>query len=119
MPRVRIPPGPLAPLVAASRDHTLRGPHPGAHGPAECVTLGSVVPMSRILLTGMSGTGKSSALAELGGRGYRVVDTGDPGWREYREYVESSDEVHRGEWLWVEERITGLLDSDDGSLALR
>ena len=22
--------------------------------------------------------------------------------------------MHRGEWLWVEERITGLLDSDDG-----
>jgi hypothetical protein len=62
----------------------------------------------------MSGTGKSSALAELGLRGYRVVDTGDPGWSEYREYVESSDELHRGEWLWVEERITGLLDSDDG-----
>jgi hypothetical protein len=36
------------------------------------------------------------------------------GTREYREYVESSDELHRGEWLWVEERITGLLDSDDG-----
>lgn len=68
-------------------------------------------------MTGMSGTGKSSALAELGRRGYRVVDTGDPGWREYREYreyLESSDELHRGEWLWVEERITGLLDSDDG-----
>jgi hypothetical protein len=70
--------------------------------------------MSRILVTGMSGTGKSSALAELGRRGYRVVDTDDPGWREYREYVDSSDEVRRGEWLWVEERITGLLDSDDG-----
>ena len=65
-------------------------------------------------MTGMSGTGKSSALAELGRRGYRVVDTDDPGWREYREYVESSDEVRRGEWLWVEERMTGLLDSDDG-----
>ncbi|RSM64197.1 hypothetical protein DMH04_51520 [Kibdelosporangium aridum] len=62
----------------------------------------------------MSGTGKSSALVELGRRGYRVVDTDDPGWREYREYAESSDEVHRGEWLWVEEKITGLLDSDDG-----
>ena len=62
----------------------------------------------------MSGTGKSSALAELGRRGYRVVDTGDPGWREYRQYVESSDVLHRGEWLWVEERITELLDSDDG-----
>ena len=65
-------------------------------------------------MTGMSGTGKSSALAELGRRGYRVVDTGDPGWREYREDVESSDELHRGEWLWVEERVTGLLGSDDG-----
>ncbi len=65
-------------------------------------------------MTGMSGTGKSSALAALGRRGYRVVDTDDPGWREYREDVESSDEVRRGEWLWVEERITALLDSDDG-----
>ena len=65
-------------------------------------------------MTGMSGTGKSSALAELGRRGYRVVDTGDPGWRGYREYVDSSDVLHRGEWLWVEERITELLDSDDG-----
>jgi hypothetical protein len=63
--------------------------------------------MSRILVTGMSGTGKSSALAELGRRGCRVVDTDDPGWREYREYVEFSDEVDRGEWLWGEERITG------------
>ncbi len=69
--------------------------------------------MSRVLVTGLSGTGKSSALAELGRRGYRVVDTDDPGWREYRKYVESSDELHRGEWLWVEEKITGLLDSDD------
>jgi len=70
--------------------------------------------MSKILVTGMSGTGKSSALAELGRRGYRVVDTDDPGWREYREDAESSDELHRGDWLWVEERISGLLDSDDG-----
>jgi hypothetical protein len=62
----------------------------------------------------MSGTGKSSALAELGRRGYRVVDTDDRGWREYREYVEPPDELHRGEWLWIEERMTALLDSDDG-----
>jgi dephospho-CoA kinase len=61
----------------------------------------------------MSGTGKSSALVELGRRGYRVIDTDDPGWREYREYAEPS-ELHRGEWLWVEEKMTELLDSDDG-----
>src|SRR6476620_9156788 len=70
--------------------------------------------MSRILVTGMSGTGKSSALVELGRRGDRVVDTDDPGWREYREDVEPPDELHQGEWLWVEDRITELLDSDDG-----
>jgi hypothetical protein len=70
--------------------------------------------MSRILVTGISGTGKSSALAELGRRGYRVVDTDDPGWREYREYLDPVDELHRGEWLWVEERMARLLDSDDG-----
>ena len=65
-------------------------------------------------MTGISGTGKSSALAELGRRGYRVVDTDDPGWREYRAYVEATDELHRGELLWVEERMSALLESDDG-----
>jgi len=70
--------------------------------------------MSKILVTGMSGTGKSSALTELGRRGYRVVDTDEPGWRDYREYAEAIDELHRGEYLWIEERMTALLDSDDG-----
>jgi len=70
--------------------------------------------MSRILVTGISGTGKSSVLGELGRRGYRVVDTDDQGWREYRKYLEPVDELHRGEWLWVEERMTALLDFDDG-----
>ena len=69
--------------------------------------------MSRILVTGISGTGKSAALAELARRGYRVVDTDQPGWREYRPYA-FPDELHRGEWLWVEERMTELLDSDAG-----
>ena len=70
--------------------------------------------MSKVLVTGISGTGKSAALVELGRRGYRVVDTDDPGWREYHAYVKPSDELHRGEWHWVEERMTELLDFDDG-----
>lgn len=65
-------------------------------------------------MTGISGTGKSSALAELGQRGYRIVDTDNPGWREYHKHVEPLDELHLGEYLWVEERITALLDADDG-----
>ena len=69
--------------------------------------------MSRVLVTGLAGTGKSSALAELARLGYRVVDTDEQGWREYRRYVQPFDELHRGEYLWVEERMAQLLDSDD------
>jgi adenylate kinase family enzyme len=67
--------------------------------------------MTSVLVTGMSGTGKSSALAELGRRGYRVVNTDDPGWTEW---VDSAGEVGGGEPLWVEQRMTELLDTDDG-----
>jgi hypothetical protein len=66
--------------------------------------------MAKILVTGMSGTGKSSALAELGRRGCRVVETDDPGWSEW---VESPNKVFGGEWLWVEDRMAELLQSDD------
>jgi AAA domain len=53
----------------------------------------------RILITGMSGTGKSTALAELATRGFRVVDTDEPGWQVCRS----------GEWVWRDDRIDGLL----------
>lgn len=66
--------------------------------------------MSKVLVTGMSGIGKSSALAGLAQRAYRVVDTDDPGWKEW---VESSDEMGGGEWLWVEDRMTELLRTED------
>jgi shikimate kinase len=67
--------------------------------------------MTKVLVTGMSGTGKSSALAELGRRGYRVVDTDDPGWTEW---VESPEEDGGAERLWVEQRMTQLLGSEHG-----
>jgi predicted ATPase len=35
---------------------------------------------SVVLATGVSGSGKSTVLAELGRRGHRVTDTDDPGW---------------------------------------
>lgn len=58
----------------------------------------------------MSGTGKSSALAELGRHGYRVVETDEPGWSEW---AESSDAVLGGEWLWDEDRMAELLQTDE------
>ena len=70
--------------------------------------------MTKVLVTGMSGTGKSFALDELGRRGYRVVETDDPGWSEW---VASPHELGGGEWLWFEDRMAALLRSaDDGAL---
>jgi len=65
--------------------------------------------MGRVLVTGMSGTGKSSVLAELGLRGFRVVDTDSPGWSEWVPLAGDP----AGEWLWREDRIAELLASED------
>jgi hypothetical protein len=63
-----------------------------------------------VLVTGMSGTGKSTALVELARRGHHVVDTDYGGWTED---VPSSD--GRGsERLWREDRIDALLADHDG-----
>src|ERR1700751_5035154 len=49
----------------------------------------------------MSGTGKSSALAELARRGFVVVDTDEPGWTEWSE--------QEAGLVWREDRIAELL----------
>jgi dephospho-CoA kinase len=61
---------------------------------------------TRILVTGMSGTGKSTALAELERRGFHVVDTDDVGWSEWS--------VADGGYVWCEDRVGELLSRDDG-----
>ena len=63
----------------------------------------------RVLVTGMSGTGKSTALVELAKRGYRVVDTDSPEWSEW---IPAANE-----WLWREDRMAALL-AEDGEPAL-
>lgn len=54
--------------------------------------------MAAVLVTGMSGTGKSSVLIELARRGHRVVDT------DYGDWIEDGPER-----LWREDRIDELL----------
>jgi adenylate kinase family enzyme len=57
--------------------------------------------VKRVLITGMSGAGKSSLLDELAARGHRAVDT------DYGDYYHTVD----GERLWREDWISALLDS--------
>lgn len=59
--------------------------------------------MRRVLITGMSATGKSSVVEELVARGYDAVDA-DYGWCHH-----ASD----GEWIWHEERVSGLLSDEE------
>lgn len=62
--------------------------------------------MKRVLLTGMSGTGKSTVVRELVARGYKAIDTYD-GWCELQP---------DGRQLWREEAIEALLIADDADV---
>lgn len=62
--------------------------------------------MRKILVTGMSGVGKSAALAELGKRGFAVVDTDLGGWSVWSDA--------EGGYVWRVDRIAELLDRDGG-----
>jgi thymidylate kinase len=59
-----------------------------------------------VLVTGMSGTGKSTALVELAQRGFRTVDTDEPGWSTWSE--------PDGGYVWNEDRISELLATNNG-----
>jgi shikimate kinase len=61
----------------------------------------------RVLLTGMSGVGKSALVAELRGRGLAAYDADDDGFSEPR-----AD----GRWGWRADAVAGLLAAADGLL---
>jgi RNase adaptor protein for sRNA GlmZ degradation len=60
--------------------------------------------MAKILVTGMSGTGKSTALEILGERGHRVVDTDSEQWSQW---ITLPDGYR--DWVWREDAIAELL----------
>lgn len=66
--------------------------------------------MKRVLITGMSGTGKSTTTLVLADLGYKAVDLDEPGWSE------SADVDGVPEWVWVEDRVDELLSIEDADL---
>jgi dephospho-CoA kinase len=62
--------------------------------------------VKRVLLTGMSGTGKSSVIRELAARGFKAVDT-DDGW---------CDLQRDGRQIWREDAIQKLLSAEDADV---
>jgi dephospho-CoA kinase len=60
----------------------------------------------RVLITGMSGAGKSSVIRALAARGLKAIDTD---WNPEWECVRANGD----EWVWREDRIRFLLDEED------
>ena len=71
--------------------------------------------MTRLLVTGVSGTGKSALIAALATRGRRAVDLDQPAFSEW--VPASGDTVELGrDWVWREDRVAALLDAEAGEL---
>ena len=62
--------------------------------------------MKRVLLTGMSGTGKSSVIQALADLGYKAIDT-DDGW---------CQQLPDGRQRWREDAIAVLLATEDAEV---
>jgi dephospho-CoA kinase len=65
--------------------------------------------MSKVLVTGMSGTGKSSALRLLAARGRQTVDTDTDEWSYWVTLPDGSPD-----WIWREDVMSNLLRSHIG-----
>ncbi|HYE05778.1 MAG TPA: AAA family ATPase [Planctomycetota bacterium] len=72
--------------------------------------------MKRILLTGLSGTGKSTVIGALAARGHEAIDLDSDAWSHW---VDCADDPALGppveagrDWVWREDRVRGLLERE-------
>jgi shikimate kinase len=72
--------------------------------------------VKRILITGMSGTGKSAVIGELLQRGYHAVDLDTPEWSHWVDAVPGDDLTPKDgqDWVWQEGRVRNLLTLNEG-----
>jgi shikimate kinase len=73
--------------------------------------------MKQILITGMSGTGKSSVIQELNLRGHFAIDTDSDEWCEWKSVVSVGDfdDTPQPDWVWQENRMQQLLEQEHES----
>ncbi|MBX3002274.1 MAG: AAA family ATPase [Caldilineaceae bacterium] len=77
--------------------------------------------MKRILLTGISGSGKSTVIGALAASGYKAVDADRDEFSEWVAISDDSDtpgtpvEADR-DWVWREDRIQNLLSTEDAEV---
>lgn len=77
--------------------------------------------MKRVLLTGISGVGKSALIGELSERGYKAVDADCDEFSEWVALIDDSGvagspvESDR-DWVWRENRIQDLLSTEDADV---
>ncbi|MGJ5897776.1 shikimate kinase [Streptomyces sp. V2] len=64
--------------------------------------------MTKILITGMSGTGKSTAIEWLRRRGHRAIDTDTDAWSCWVTLPDGTRD-----WIWREDAVTELLAGHD------
>ncbi|WP_406047586.1 AAA family ATPase [Kribbella sp. NBC_00889] len=72
--------------------------------------------MKRILVTGVSGVGKSTVVARLAELGHRAVDLDSPEWSEWVDSADGSGPTPSQpgkDWQWREDPVRELL-ADDG-----
>ncbi|MDQ3700318.1 MAG: AAA family ATPase [Chloroflexota bacterium] len=75
--------------------------------------------MKRVLLTGMSGTGKSTLIRALAARGYKAIDTDTDEWSEWVTAPGDPDQPGapaEPDWIWHEARIQRLLSTEDADV---
>ncbi len=70
--------------------------------------------MRKILITGISGVGKSTVINTLKNMGYRAIDLDSPAWSVWSADIITSEEygspVHENEdWIWNELKVEQLL----------